>query len=142
MPSKTLKTLAQQMAGINIAMFNTRTEGGHTAARPMSNNGEVEYDGTSYYFSFDQSRTVADIRRDAQVSLGFQSGKGLYVTVQGQASLTDDKAQMKDHWTPALDPWFKDGVDTPGIVMIQVKAERVHYWDTEGGKQEQGEIKL
>lgn len=142
MSNKTLKTLAQQMAGINIAMLNTRTEGGHTAARPMSNNGEVEYDGTSYYFTFDRSRAVADIRRDAQVSLGFQSDQGLYVAVQGRASLTDDKARMQDHWTPALDRWFKDGVETPGVVMIQVDAERIHYWDTEGGKQDQGEIKL
>ena len=28
-----------------------------------------------------------------------------------------------------LDVWFEDGIDTPGLVMIHVRAERIHYWD-------------
>jgi general stress protein 26 len=141
MSKKSLKALAKQMAGIDVAMLSTHTTGGMTATRPMSNNGEVEYDGTSYYFSWQKSRVVKDIERDNKVSLAFQNKKGLYVTVQGTAKLTDDKERMREHWTPDLDRWFQDGVDTPGVVMIEVNAKRLNYWDT-GDEYSEGEIEL
>ena len=87
---KTLKKLAERMAGIDIAILSTHTEGGQIANRPMSNNGDVEYDGTSYYFTYEQARTVSDIQRDPNVGLGFTSeggifSKGIYVAVEGRA---------------------------------------------------------
>lgn len=48
------------------------------------------------------------------------------------------KARFVEHWTSELDVWFQDGVDTPGVVMIHVHAERVHYWDGE----DQGEVQV
>ncbi len=35
-----------------------------------------------------------------------------------------------------LDRYFPDGIDTPGVVMIRVHAERIRYWDGE----DEGEI--
>lgn len=49
-----------------------------------------------------------------------------------------DKARFAEHWDKDLDVWFEDGIDTPGLVMIHVKAERIHYWD---GKDD-GEVVL
>lgn len=49
-----------------------------------------------------------------------------------------DKAVFKEHWTKDLDGWFKDGIDTKGVVLIKVSAVRVHYWDGE----DEGEVKL
>ena len=138
MSSKTLSDLAKSMKSIDIAVLSTHSEHGEIAGRPMSNNGEVEYDGTSYYFTYDQSRTVSDIQGNDKVALSFQGGKSFHVAVEGRAKLIRDKAKMKDHWTPDLDQWFKDGLDTPGLVLIQVDATRVHYWDGE----DEGEVKL
>ncbi len=61
MGDMTLKTIAEAMRDIDFCMFSTRTEGGAIAARPMSDNREVEYDGSSRFFSYDDSRTVSDI---------------------------------------------------------------------------------
>lgn len=142
MSNPPLKALAQKMAGINITMFSTQGTYGKMATRPMSNNGEVEYDGTSYYFAFEDSSVVKDIKRDDQVALGLQSEQGVYVAVQGKATVTTDKSTMGDHWTPALDPWFKDGVETQGVVMIQVNAHHIRYWDASSPKLDMGEIDL
>ena len=43
-----LDQLADKMKGIDIAILSTHTEGKAIANRPMSNNGDVRYDGTSY----------------------------------------------------------------------------------------------
>ena len=95
------------------------------------------------YFTFHQARTVADIERDPKVALGFSAAggiftDGLYVAVEGLAALIRDKEAFKAHWTPSLDKWFKDGVDTPGVALIKVKATRITYWQG----QEEGEIKV
>lgn len=136
MNSITLADIARKMAGIDIAILSTHTESGAIANRPMSNNGDVEYNGSSYYFTFERARTVADIERNSKVALGFTSeggifSKGVYVAVEGQAELIRDKDQFKAHWTPSLDRWFKNGADTPGIVLIRVKAKRLTCWEGE-----------
>jgi general stress protein 26 len=136
--SRSLSDLSKQMRKIDIAMLSTHTDGGNIGGRPMSNNGEVDYDGTSYYFTWDGSRTVQDIEKDDKVSLAFQGEKAFSVAVEGQAKLVRDRAAMQEHWTKDLDRWFKDGLDTPGVVMIQVGATRVHYWDGE----DDGEVTL
>lgn len=138
MADKTLADLSKQMGKIDIAMLSTHAKNGNIAGRPMSNNGQVEYDGTSYYFTYEDAHTVGEIEADPKVSLAFMGQEGFSVAVEGNAKLSRDKAEMKEHWSPDLDKWFKDGIDTPDIVMIQVDATRVHYWD--GG--DEGEVKL
>ena len=53
MKHKTIEDISKRMAGIDIAILSTHTQNGQIANRPMSNNGDVAYDGTSYYFTFE-----------------------------------------------------------------------------------------
>ncbi|OJF93897.1 pyridoxamine 5'-phosphate oxidase family protein [Pararhizobium antarcticum] len=138
MADMTLTDIAEKMRDIDIAMLCTHTDGGAIAARPMSNNRDVDYDGDSYYFTWDKTRMVEDIRKEAKVSLTFQGKKAFAVAVEGVAELSSDKKDFKAHWTSDLDQWFEDGIDTPGVMMIKVRASRVHYWDGE----DEGEVKL
>jgi general stress protein 26 len=73
------------------------------------------------------------------VALGFSSeaglfSNGIYVAVEGTAELIRDKATIMQHWTSDVD----NGVDTPGIVLIKVKAKRITYWKG----REDGEVEL
>ena len=142
MSQLTLSDLSKRMSDIDFAMLSTRAQGSQIAARPMSNNGDVEYAGDSYFFSHGDTHTVDDIERDANVGLTFTGAKGLlgkppiFISVEGRAELIRDKAQFAAHWTKELDYWFEQGIDTPGIVLIKVHASRIHYWD---GK-DQGEV--
>ena len=138
MSQKSLSDIAEKMRDIDIAMLSTHTDGGAIAGRPMSNNRQVEYDGDSYYFTWERSRMVQDIQRDARVGLAFQGRKGFAVAVEGQAEVIHDKARFEEHWTKDLDDWFEDGADTDGLVMIKVHADRVHYWDGE----DNGEVRV
>ena len=126
-----LAEIAKKMRNLDIATLTTVTEGGGLASRPMSNNGDVAFDGNSYYFTFEASRTVADIEKNRQVNLAFEDGDGLYLTVAGTAELIRDKAKFEEHWVPDLDRWFEQGEDTPGVVLLKVKAQRIKYWQGE-----------
>jgi general stress protein 26 len=140
----TLSDLSDTMREIDFAMLSTRTEGGDIAGRPMSNNGDVAYEGDSYFFSDENTRTVDDIKRDPKVGLSFQGRKGLlgkppvFIAVEGKAELIRDKKAFEEHWTKDLEIWFKEGVDTPGLILIKVHATRIHYWKGE----DEGEVKV
>ena len=138
MSDKTLADLAKEMKKIDIAMMSTHTSGDEIAARPMSNNRDVDYDGQSHYFAMDDTRTVQDIAKNRNVGLSFQGEKAFFIHVEGDADLIRDKQAFEDHWNPDLDEWFEDGIDTEGLVMIKVAATRIHYWD---GMNE-GEVKV
>lgn len=142
--NRSLEDIAAKMKDIDFAMLSTRTQGGAIAARPMSTNRQVDYDGDSWFFTLERTRTVSDIAADPRVGLGFQGRSGLlgqrpfFLAVEGTAALIRDKAQFEAHWTKDLDLWFEDGIDTPGLVLIHVHAERAHYWDG----MEEGEVLL
>ena len=130
-----LEDISEKIRDIDFAVLSTRTEEGAIAARPMSNNRQVDFDGDSYFFTLDSTRTVGDVRRDPQVGLSYQGKSGalgmkpFYITLEGRAELIQDKAQFAEHWTKDLDAWFKEGIDTPGLTLIKVNATRLHYWD-------------
>lgn len=138
MSDKTLADLAKEMKKIDITMMSTHTSGDEIAARPMSNNRDVDFDGQSHYFAMDDTRTVQDIAKNRNVGLSFQGEKAFFIHVEGDADLIRDKQAFEDHWNPDLDEWFEDGIDTEGLVMIKVDATRIHYWD---GMNE-GEVKV
>lgn len=137
MSLKTLSDLSKKMRDIDFTMLSTRGESGDIASRPMSNNRDVEYDGDSFFFTSEETRTVADISRDPKVALSFSGAKGLlgkppiFIHIEGSAELIRDKAEFERHWNKDLERWFDQGVDTPGLVLIKVKAQRAHYWDGE-----------
>jgi general stress protein 26 len=145
--TKTPADISEAMKDIDFCMLVTRAEDGSLGGRPMSNNREVAYEGTSRFFAYEDTRTVQDIERDASVGLTYQGkagllgvvGKpGMFIHVEGEARVIRDKARFAEHWTPGLDRWFEQGIDTPGLTLLEVAARRIHSWDGE----DQGEVAL
>ena len=134
--NKTLADISEAMKDIDFCMLVSRTEDGSLGGRPMSNNRNVAYEGTSRFFAYDDTRMARDVARDPSVGLTYQGkagllgvvGKpGMFVHVEGEARLVRDKARFAEHWDASLDRWFEQGVDTPGLAMIEVEARRIHY---------------
>lgn len=144
MSDVSLHDLSKKMAKLDFTMMATRSSDGALTARPMSNNGDVEYKGHSYFFAYQTSRKITDLRADPHVTLSYTGAAGmlggppLFVTVEGAAALIDDKTAFADHWTKDLDRYFPEGIDTPDVVMIRVDAKTIRYWDGS----DEGEIAL
>ncbi len=131
----TMDELSKKLSKIDFCMFNTKGAAGRINTRPMSNNGDVEYDGDSWFFSYEDTAKVAEIERDSTVTLTFSAppsilGKpGIFISVDGQASLIRDKAEFEAHWVNELDRWFPQGTDTPHLLLIKVSAHTIKFWD-------------
>jgi len=142
MTTLTLSELAKKMAHIDFCLLHTHADDREIAARPMSNNGDVEYDGDSWFFTLESADMVGEIMREPKVALSFTGNKSLlgkpplFVSVQGRGMVIRSKTLMEEHWVSDLKRWFEQGVDTPGLVLIRVSAVRIHYWDGE----DEGEI--
>jgi general stress protein 26 len=145
--AKSLSDIAEAMRDIDFCTLASVAADGSIAARPMSNNREVDFAGDAWFFTRDDAQMVKDIAGNPNVGLSFQGsagimgvvGKpGMFIHVEGNAKLVRDREQFVKHWDKSLDRWFEQGVDTPGLVMIEVGAKRIHYWDGE----EEAEVKL
>src|ERR1700712_5096797 len=101
--TKTLAEISESMRDIDYCMLNTHTDTGGIAARPMSNNREVEYDGDSWFFTHESALMVAEIEADPAVGLSYQGKSGfigtrpLFIAVDGTADLIRDRAQFEAH---------------------------------------------
>jgi general stress protein 26 len=139
-----LSDISEKLRDIDFVMLHTCTDGDQIAGRPMSNNKDVDYDGDSFYFLDQSSRTYSDVQKVPEVTLAAQGSKGLFgsppifISIQGVAEIIEDKAAFEQHWTKDLERWWPDGIDTPGIALIKVHASRLHYWDGE----DEGEIEV
>ncbi|WP_080579957.1 pyridoxamine 5'-phosphate oxidase family protein [Methylorubrum extorquens] len=60
----------------------------------------------------------------------------MFIAVEGEASLIEDRAAFADHWSKDAEYYLPDGINTPGIILIRVAASNIRYW----GGNEQGEI--
>lgn len=143
--AKSMQDISDAMREIDFCTLTTRAADGTISGRPMSNNRNVDYDGDSWFFTYDDRQMVRDIEGDRNVGVAYMGkpgvmglfGKpGLFIHVEGRAELVKDRSAFASHWDQALDRWFPEGPDTPGLVMVRVTARRIHYWDGE----EEGEV--
>jgi len=97
MSEMTLSDIASKLKKIDFCMMSTKGSQAEIANRPMSHNGDVEYDGDSWFFSYAHTRKIIDIGRDSGVTLSFTEppsllGKpGIFISIEGKAELIRDK---------------------------------------------------
>ena len=137
MKQASLKAIAAKMKNLDFCMMVTQDGRGTLHSRPMSNNGKVEYDGNSWFFSYMDSNKVRQIEKDAKVTLIYQTDDMLFINCYGSASIITQKSKMQEMWVEDLNRWFPEGIETPGICLIKVEAKTVQFWH----KAEEGEYK-
>jgi general stress protein 26 len=109
------------------------TAPGSIGARPMSVQ-QVDDAGNLWFLSADDSHKNAELERDPSVTLYFQgSPHSDFLVLHGRATLSRDKAKIKELWEFVVKTWFTAGVDDPRITVIKVAPTNGYYWDTKHG---------
>ena len=138
---KGLRDLAKMMRGIDLCMMTTSGEDGVLHTRPMSNNGEVDFDGDAWFFTSRDTLKVEDVEHDDRVALSYVGGtkrEPVWISVTGSAEIVDDEDKKKELWLKELEQWFENGPEDPNIVLLHVEAAHASWWSGEG----QGEVDL
>ena len=107
--------------------------GGSGGSRPM-NVRRIDDDGNLWFLSASDSHKNAELARDPSVRLFFQgSTHSDFLQLNGHATVSTDKAKIRELWEPMLRTWFTEGVDDPRITVIKVTPTDGYYWDTKHG---------
>ncbi|HTL08933.1 MAG TPA: pyridoxamine 5'-phosphate oxidase family protein [Chitinophagaceae bacterium] len=101
--------------------------------RPMSIQ-RADEDGTLWFLSANDSHKNEEIEMDDEVRLFFQgSAHSDFLYLNGHASISEDRAIIKELWQPILKTWFTGGVDDPRISVIRFEPSEGYYWDNKHG---------
>ena len=109
------------------------TSGQAITTRPMSVQ-KADEAGNLWFLSAADSHKNAEIAQDNKVQLFFQgSAHSDFLSIYGVATISTDKALIKELWEPILKTWFTGGVDDPRITAIKVDTTDGYYWDNKHG---------
>lgn len=100
---------------------------------PMSTK-EVDDGGRIWFLSGRDSTHNRLISREAAVHLSYADpGAMSFLTVFGNASITDDRATLERLYGSSDDMWF-EGVTDPNLTAIGVDPLEAHYWEPKSNK--------
>jgi general stress protein 26 len=118
---------------IRFAMFTVRDGSGHLTSRPMTTqNTASDEDSSLWFFMSRTSATVADLAGDPAVNVAYADPKkDSYVSVSGNARVSDDTAKKHKLWTKLTQAWFPAGPTDPDLALVQVKISHAEYWDVD-----------
>jgi general stress protein 26 len=113
---------------VKVAML-TSDDGGHLRARPMV-AAQDSFDGTLFFFTRAHAPKVHEVAAENRVCVSYADPeKQNYVSLSGTASVHQDKALVKAHWSEIMRTWFPKGIDDPEIAIMKVAVDQAEYWD-------------
>jgi general stress protein 26 len=128
-----IEKVAELVKDVRTAMLVTLDDQGHPRSRPMGTM-EAPFDGTLWFFTAKDSEKVREIEQHPRVNVAYASpSKESYLSISGVAQIVNDRAKVRELWSPILRAWFEDPED-PDIRLVKVDVEEAEYWDTPGGK--------
>ena len=125
---------------IRIGLFTT-WDGTQQRIRPLS--AHVDRDAHAIYFLIgaDGGTTLAEatsappltlaqqIEKYPTVAVAFADpGASDYVSITGEAEVSNDRARIKELWSPFAKAWW-DGPDDPQIRLVTVRPDNAEIWE-------------
>ena len=124
--------LIELIGKFGTAMLTTVNARGRCDSRPMTPLGDT-FDGRFWFATEIDNAAAVDVQANPQVNVSLMhEGDNHYVSASGRARVVTDRATIAQHWSPALDVFFKGGKDDPRVCMIRVDVEEADYWDGPG----------
>ena len=133
-----VEELWKLVEGIETAMLTTRRRDGHMVSRPMATQKRAA--GADFWFAtMEKMPKVSEILAEPRVNLSYYKDRTReWVSISGEATVTRDRAKIRELWEPDWKFWFSDeggakdgGPEDPRIVLIGVRAVSAQYMTLE-----------
>lgn len=122
---------------IRVAMITHAHTDGHLHAVPMTtaNQEGMQEDQHLYFLIAQNSELARCASQHLAVNVAYADpDKDRYVSVAGQARLSDEAALKETLYSPMAKAWFPDGPTDPALRVLVVRAEHAAYWDVKHNK--------
>ncbi len=125
--------LEKLIRGIRIVMMTTVCPNGTLRSRPMIVQN-TPFDGTLWFFTSADPSEAGKGRDEGQINISYISAEeNRYISISGLASLVFERQKIEELWNSSVEPWFPQGLTDPRLALLQVKAEKWEYWDSQAG---------
>ncbi len=131
---KKLDELYDLIDEMEIALLTTRRQDGALVTRPMATQDRGPLADLWFVTNIETDK-IDEVQHDPNVSLGYYNdGTKEWVSVSGTATVSQDRAKIRELYAPDWKAWFEDeggnrdgGPDDPRLALIFVDAHSVHY---------------
>ncbi|TFY73986.1 hypothetical protein EWM64_g10025, partial [Hericium alpestre] len=128
------------------SMLTTRDSAGHLHSRAMTPATPFSDDQLGLFFIANTaSGKIDELENDTNVNVSFYDNASTsWASYSGHAHIVDDRAVIKEHWSPAMAHFFRDlhdGVHTgdasdPRVIGIEVIPDDIHFFSAVPGVDE------
>jgi general stress protein 26 len=122
--------LLELVREFDTAMLVTTSSKNEIRSRPMA-VAEVDAQGNVWFVTSTETAKVCEIDQRPQVNVSLQ-GRASYVSLTGLASVTQDRARIRDLWKEDWRVWFPDGPDQSDLSLVKVQPTIGEFWDNRG----------
>jgi general stress protein 26 len=121
-----LRKRAWELAeSIRLCMFTT-WDGKCLQARPMDATVD-EAEGALYFLTDVEGGKIDQLTKYPEIVVSF-SGSTKFVTMNGEAKVSNDRSKIKEIWTATSKAWW-DSADDPAIRLITFTPRQAELWD-------------
>ena len=125
--------LFEMIKDIKVAMMTTVDEDGSLRSRPMW-NAQAKPGEDLWFMTRGSAPKTDEVEKERKVNLSYADpGSQNYVSVSGTATISRDRAKIKELFAEPMRTWFPKGSDDPEIALIRVRIDKGEYWDSPSG---------
>ncbi|MEO7887071.1 pyridoxamine 5'-phosphate oxidase family protein [Polaromonas sp.] len=131
-----LDTLWELIKDIKFGMLTHRHANGMMHAHPLTTQNQSIDEGSQLYFFISRKSELAkSLLQDGNVNVSYADpGDDSYVSLSGQATISEDRAKKEELWSQVARAWFPAGVNDPDLALLQVHIHHAEYWDVKESK--------
>lgn len=99
-------------------------------AHPRPLTALIEQEGGPLWFFTAKTNDLVEhlTRSDRAIATYASKGHGLFATIHGRLSISNDRATIDRLWSPFVAAWFKGGKDDPSLVLLRMDAAEAEIW--------------
>ena len=132
-------TLWDLIKSTRFGMLTHRHTDGMLHSHPLTTqNKSIDEAGILYFFVSKKSEVGERLLVDGNVNVAYvDTGKDTYVSVTGQAKISEDMATKERLFTAISKAWFPAGPADPDMELVEIHIRHAEYWDVKESKMTQ-----
>lgn len=125
--------------GNRFGMLTHRHPDGTLHSHPLTTQNRSLDPGEPLYFFVSKTTELGQrLRTDGNVCISYADpGKDVYVSVSGQARISEDLETKKRLFNALAKAWFPGGAEDPDLELVEVEVRHAEYWNIKESKTKQ-----
>lgn len=130
-----LKRLWSLIKDMRFGMLVHRHADGSLHSHPLTTQNKSLDEGVLYFFVSRTTEVGRRLQLDGDVNVSYaDTHKDHYVSITGQATISEDMAKKEKLFNAMTKAWFPGGARDPNLELVEVRILHAEYWDIKESK--------